>query len=54
MNEIFKKIYRVGVLVAAMLIFKLELGASGAERWKIPRSQSAGDNLEPVDRIQRK
>ena len=35
-----------GVLVAAMLIFKLETGARGAERWKIlPASQLAGGNL---------
>ena len=41
-----------GVLVAAMLIFKLEPGTSGSGTVKIPRSQSAGGNLEPVDRIQ--
>lgn len=42
-----------GVLVAAMLIFKLEPGTSGERNSrKFPRSQSAGGNLEPVDRIQ--
>lgn len=44
-----------GVLVAAMLIFKLEPGASGSGTVENFRgAKSAGDNLEPVDRIQRK
>ena len=55
MNEIFKRYIVFGVLVAAMLIFKLEPGGIGERNGgKFPRSQSAGGNLEPVDRIQRK
>ena len=44
MNEIFKRYIVFGVLVAAMLIFKLEPGHRGAERWKI--------SAEPICRRQ--